>query len=173
MLEYFPCTVDKSIKESERSKDNSVREPDDLKLKAKDEKPDTTKAHGTSHPKDRGRRTKNTSEDLPRKPGVSPVKPKNEKPNTNKAKKESPSKDRGEGCKKTDTKAQSTLLSISHARSAEIKTKDLKGEDSRHIKGEKMDTSAKVAEGALERERNGTAKNAADRKGKEQFRKLN
>ena len=172
MLEYFPCTVDKSIKEGDRSKDNSRPEPDDSRLKTKDEKPDTTKAHETSRSKGRGRRTENTSNKMPPKPGKSTVKKEN--PNTGKPKKESCSEGGKKESKKTNIEPPSTLLSLSQASSSKIETKDPRGENSRHVEGvkkddgfvEKMDTSANVTEGAVERERKGTVENTANSKGK-------
>ena len=158
MLEYFPCMVDKSVKEAEMSKDNSIREPSDSKLMAKNEEPNATDAHKTSPPK----------------------------PNTTNAKKESCLRGREKAYKKTGTELQSTLLWISPT---EIRTKDLKNEDSKHVQGVKkddsgagkIDTFAKIAEGAVERVAEGTAESAvsgtvqstADGKGKEHSRKLN
>ena len=219
MLEYFPCTVDRSMKEIKRSK-------------AGDEKSNTTETHKASRPKGRGRGgpINNPSKEMPRKPGESTMKSNNEKANTSKAKKDfgpkstgrentihysakdTPPKNDESTIKPNNTKPsrteakKATVSKDNEKRSSEKTDKPTllsmtEGVGNVSVVKEKPDASSSlfpnsvdvaddgvgkmdtskgdsaktenVAESAVESATEGTVENAADRKGNENFRKLN
>ena len=167
MLDYFPCTVDRSMKEIKRSK-------------AGDKKSNTTETHKASHPKGRGRggSINNTSKEMRRKPGESTMKSNNEKANTSKEKKDfgpkstgwtSLSMARGVGNvsvvkEKPDASSSLFLNSVDVADDGVGKMDTSKGDSAK---------TENVAESAVESATEGTVENAADRKGNENFKKLN
>lgn len=172
MLEYFPCTASKSIKETKTSKTS-------------DEKRGTTETHKTSRPQGRGRGNTNNSSpgELPQKPGGSTKKPpggSTKQPNNEKSTAEAK---KASGLKRKEKRPSEktdkpTLLNIAQD------VGNIKGVPKNEVVEDdgmgKIDTSQgdsvkteKVTEPAVESAAEETVKNTADRKSKEHFRKLN